>query len=47
LQHYCDTVLFMALAAARFVNFGRNRTRHCGLTWPLFLIVAVAALLIE
>jgi hypothetical protein len=30
-----------------FVNYGRNRTLHCGLTGPLFLIAAVVALLIE
>jgi hypothetical protein len=47
LQQYGDTTLLVALAAACFVNFGRNRTLHCGLTGPLFLIAAVVALLIE
>jgi len=47
LQRYGDTTLLIALAAACFVNFGRNRTLHCGLTGPLFLIAAVVALLIE
>lgn len=44
---YGDTTILVALAAACFVNFGRNRTLHCGLTGPLFLIGAVVALLIE
>lgn len=47
MQQYGDTMLLVALAAACFVNFGRNRTLHCGLTGPFFLIAAVAALLIE
>ena len=47
LQPYGDTMLLVALAAACFVNYGRNRTLHCGLTGPLFLIAAVVALLIE
>jgi hypothetical protein len=47
LQQYGDTMLLVALAAACVVNFGRNRTLHCGLTGPLFLIAAVVALLIE
>jgi hypothetical protein len=47
LQQYGDTTILVALAAACFVNFGRNRTLHCGLTGPLFLVGAVVALLIE
>ena len=47
LQQYGDTMLLVALAAACVVNFGRNRTLHCGLTGPLFLIAAVVALLFE
>jgi hypothetical protein len=31
----------------RFVNFGRNRTLHCGLTGPLFALGAVVAFLVE
>lgn len=42
-----DTVILVALAAACFINFGRNRTLHCGITGPLFLLGAVAAALIE
>jgi hypothetical protein len=47
LQHYGDTMILVALAAACFVNFGRNRTLHCGLTGPLFLFAAIVALLME
>lgn len=47
LQQYGDTMLLGSLAAACFVNFGRNRTLHCGLTGPLFLMSAVVALLID
>jgi hypothetical protein len=47
MQSYRDTLLLVALGAACFVNFGRNRTLHCGITGPLFLIGALAAALIE
>ena len=47
LQHYGDTAILLALAAACLVNFGRNRTLHCGLTGPLFLVAAIVALLME
>ena len=46
-QPYADTLLLAALGLACFVNFGRNRTLHCGLTGPLFLIAAVVAFLME
>jgi hypothetical protein len=42
-----DTLILVALAAACAVNFWRNRTLHCGITGPLFLVGAVAAALIE
>jgi hypothetical protein len=42
-----DTLILVALAAACVVNFWRNRTLHCGITGPLFLVGAVAAALIE
>jgi hypothetical protein len=42
-----DTLILVALAAACGINFGRNRTLHCGITGPLFLLGAVAAALIE
>ena len=47
LQHYGDTAILTALAAACLVNFGRNRTLHCGLTGPLFVVGAIVALLME
>ncbi len=42
-----DTLILLALAAACFINFGRNRTLHCGITGPIFVLGAVAAALIE
>ena len=47
LEPYGDTLLFAALGLACFINFGRNRTLHCGITGPLFLIGALIAALIE
>jgi hypothetical protein len=47
MQPYGDTLFLFALGAACFANFGRNRTLHCGITGPLFLIGALAAALIE
>jgi hypothetical protein len=47
LEPYGDTLLLVALGLACFISFGRNRTLHCGLTAPLFLIAAVVALLME
>jgi len=41
------TRLEAALAAACFVNFRRNRTLHCRLTGPLFLVGAIVAMLAE
>ena len=46
-EPYADTLLLAALGAACFINFGRNRTLHCGLTGPLFLVAAIVAALIE
>jgi hypothetical protein len=46
-EPYGDTLLLAALGFACFINFGRNRTLHCGLTGPLFLIAAVVAFLME
>jgi hypothetical protein len=42
-----DTAILVALAGACVINFGRNRTLHCGITGPLFVLGAVAAALIE
>lgn len=47
LQPFGDTLILGALAAACFLNFARNRTLHCGLTGPLFLLGAFVALLME
>ena len=46
-QPFGDTLILVALAAACLINFGRNRTLHCGMTGPLFILGAVAAALIE
>ena len=46
-EPYADTLLLAALGLACIINFGRNRTLHCGLTGPLFLIGAVVAFLME
>src|SRR5688500_6124781 len=46
-RQYGDTLILAALGAACFINFGRNRTLHCGLTGPLFLVGAVVAALVE
>ena len=42
-----DTLILAALGTACVINFGRNRTLHCGITGPIFLIGMVAAGLIE
>ncbi|MGQ0736968.1 MAG: hypothetical protein ACT4QD_25360 [Acidobacteriota bacterium] len=46
-QPYGGTLLLAALGLACVINFGRNRTLHCGLTGPLFLIAAVVAFFME
>lgn len=46
-EPYGDTLLLAALGGACFINFGRNRTLHCGLTGPLFLVAAIVAALME
>lgn len=40
-------MLLVALGVACFLNFRQNRTLHCSITGPLFLLGAVAAALIE
>jgi hypothetical protein len=47
IEPFGDTIVLVALGAACVINFGRNRTLHCGLTGPLFVAAAVAAALIE
>jgi hypothetical protein len=46
-EPFGDTVILVALAGACVINFSRNRTLHCGITGPLFVLGAVAAGLIE
>jgi hypothetical protein len=46
-QPFGDTLILVALAAACVINFSRDRTLHCGMTGPLFLLGAVAAAFIE
>lgn len=41
-QPYELVVLFTALALACFANLARNRTFHCAITAPFFLLVALA-----
>src|ERR687891_1091081 len=47
LGSYGDTMLLVALGVACFLNLRQNRTLHCSITGPLFLLGAVAAALIE
>jgi hypothetical protein len=44
---YGDTLILVALGTACFINFGRNRTLHCGLTGPILILAAVIAALGE
>jgi hypothetical protein len=46
-EPYGDTLLLAAIGAACAINCGRNRTLHSGLTGPLFLVAAMAAVLME
>jgi hypothetical protein len=43
LAPFGDTLILAALGAACLVNYGRNRTLHCMLTGPVFLMAAVVA----
>lgn len=47
LNAYPSTLLLTALGVACLVNAARNRTYHCYLTAPLFLVAAAAAALRE
>lgn len=40
---YGDTLLLAALGTACFINSGRNRTLHCGITGPIVILGAVVA----
>ena len=47
LEAYGHTVLLVTLGAACLLNFRQNRTLHCSITGPLFLLGALAAAPIE
>ena len=47
LRAYTDTYLLASLGVACLANFGQNRTLHCGITGPAFLIGALAMGTIE
>lgn len=42
LERYRGTVFFAAMGLACFFNFARNRTFHCFITGPFFVLVAIA-----
>ncbi len=41
LRGYSGAVLFVALGLACLANFARNRTFHCAITGPFFLLMAL------
>jgi hypothetical protein len=41
------TTSYLAMAAGCFANWFRNRTLHCGVTAPLFLLAGLVSLLSE
>lgn len=41
-ERYRGTALFAAMGLACFVNLAQNRTFHCAITGPFFLLVALA-----
>jgi hypothetical protein len=45
--HYGDTIILASLGVACFANFARNRTLHCGLSAPIFVLGALAAAAVE
>jgi hypothetical protein len=47
LTPYNSALLLISLGIACLVNVGRNRTYHCYITGPLFLVAAIVAALIE
>jgi hypothetical protein len=44
---YGDTVILAALGVACVANFARNRTLHCGLSGPIFVLGALVAAAVE
>lgn len=47
LDGYSETLLLTALGVACLINFRRNRTFHCAITAPVFLVGAIVAGLAE
>lgn len=47
LRPYTSALLFAAAGVACLTNFRRNRTLHCALTGPFFLLIAGALALAE
>jgi len=47
LEPYGDTLVLAAMAGACLVNFRRNRTLHCALTAPLFIVASAVTALVE
>ena len=47
LDRFGDALLLTALGAACVLNAARNRTYHCVLTAPLFLVAAIVAALAD
>jgi hypothetical protein len=45
MRQYSDTQVLAAMSAACFLNYWRNRTLHCILTGPVFLVCAIVAAL--
>jgi hypothetical protein len=45
MRQYSDTQVLAAMSGACFLNYWRNRTLHCILTGPVFLVSAFVAAL--
>jgi len=45
MRHYPDALLLAAMSGACFLNYWRNRTLHCILTGPVFLVSALVTVL--
>ena len=47
LERYGDTLVLAAMAGACLVNFRVNRTLHCSLTGPVFVVAAAITALVN
>jgi hypothetical protein len=45
--HYGDTIILASLGVACFANLARNRTLHCGLSGPIFVLGPLVAAAVE